>query len=164
MLSMRAARRAAPASPYSRNRLLESRINIADVSFAFPSAKRLDQAGVLAVLKRGKRLNRTDFELRVLNVPVGAAAGESKIAISVPKRLLKSSVARNRIKRLVREEFRVHRVAAAPLHMLVNYKAKNDGRDGLVRRNLRAELATLFDDAAIRMRAVPVNNVHARTG
>lgn len=164
MLSMPAARRVAPASPYSRNQPLGSRISTANVSSAFPSAKRLDQAGVLALLKRGKRLNRTDFELRVLDVSAVAVAGESKIAISVPKRFLKSSVARNRIKRLVREGFRIHRIAAAPLHMLVNYKARNDGRDATVRCNLRVELATLFDDAVHRLLTVHVDNTPVRAG
>lgn len=119
---------------------------------------------MLAILKRGKRLYRPGFELRFLNCPVEAAVGESKIAISVPKRLVKSSVARNRIKRLVREAFRVHRVAAAPLHMLVNYQARNDGRDSDVRRNLRRELASLFEDVVLRAKAAPFQNARVRVG
>lgn len=108
---------------------------------------------MLAVLKRGKRLNRVDFELRFLISTANSAACDSKIAISVPKRLLKSSVARNRIKRLVREAFRRHRAAAAPLHLLVNYKSRNDARVAAVRRSLRVELAGLFNDAVLRAQA-----------
>ncbi len=119
---------------------------------------------MLAVLKRGKRFNRSGFELRVLSSPAKAVIGESKIAISVPKRLLKSSVARNRIKRLVREEFRIHRAAAMPLHMLVNYQARNDGRVAAVRRNLRRALSSLFEDAILRMTAVQADNTRVRAG
>jgi ribonuclease P protein component len=124
----------------------------------------LDQPGVLAVLKKGKRLIRSGFELRFLNLPCTAAVCESRIAISVPKRLVKSSVARNRIKRLVREEFRLHRAATAPIHMLINYQARNDGRDSARRRILRRELASLFADAIVRAQIAPVDDVRARAG
>lgn len=126
--------------------------------------KRLEQAEVLAVLKCGKRLIRSGFELRFLSVPAGAAIGESKIAISVPKRLLKSSVARNRIKRLVREEFRVHRIVGVPLHMLVNYQAKNDGRNAVVRRDLRRALGKLFEDAILRTKVAHADNTNVCAG
>ena len=126
------------------------------MSSTFPSGKRLDQAGVLAVLKRGKRLNRAGFELRFLVSRPKSRTGNSKIAISVPKRLLKSSVARNRIKRLVREEFREHCAAAASLHILVNYKARDDGSDAATRRVLRVELASLFDVAVNCAQAIPL--------
>ena len=100
-----------------------------------------------AVLKRGKRVSRADFELRYLIFPGMNAFSDSKIAISVPKRLLKSSVARNRIKRLVREVFRAHCAAASPLHILVNFKTRNDGREAESRRIMRGELAGLLDEA-----------------
>lgn len=121
---------------------------------AFPSAKRLNQAGVLAVLKRGKRLSQADFELRFLISPVKGAPSGSKIAIAVPKRQLKSAAARNRIKRLVREEYRRHTAANAPLHMLVTFKTKNEGRGAEARRRLRIELASLLDHAASCVKAV----------
>jgi ribonuclease P protein component len=123
------------------------------VSSAFPSGKRLAQAGVLAVLKLGKRLAKADFELRFLIPSTRSVSSVGKIAISVPKRLVKSSVARNRIKRLVREEFRAHEAAKAPLHMHVSYRSRNDGRLASSRRLLRAELAGLFEDAIVRARA-----------
>jgi len=158
---MLAVRRGAPASPYNLLRSYGSLIFTTDVSSALPSRKRLDQPGVLAILKRGKRLNRVDFELRFLISPADGGASGGKLAISVPKRLLKSAVARNRIKRLVREEFRGHRVSAASLHMLVSYKARNDGRDAALRRHLREELASLFDDASLRRQ---VDRTRARAG
>ena len=130
--------------------LSEGLVYCIGVSFAFPSRKRLAQAGVLAILKTGKRLAKADFELKFLIPSASDVAGDGKIAVSVPKRLLKSSVARNRIKRLVREEYRGHKVAAAPLHMLVNYRSRDDGRLASSRRLLRAEVAALFEDAVLR--------------
>ena len=150
---MLVAQRVGPASPFKRKRRYGASIFNSAVSSAFPSGKRLDQAGVLAVLKRGKRLNGVDFVLRLLISPTKNVAEDSGIAISVPKRLLKSSVARNRIKRLVREAFRQHRSAARALHLLVNYKARNDGRDAAARCLLRTELTSLFDDAILRAQA-----------
>lgn len=150
---MLVVRRAAPASPFECSRSYGACIFNSDTSPAFPSGKRLGQAGVLAVLKRGKRLNRVDFELRFLISSANSAGCDSKIAISVPKRLLNSSVARNRIKRLVRETFRGHRAATAPLHMLVNYKSRIDARVATARRSLRIELAGMFDDAILRAQA-----------
>jgi RNase P protein component len=116
---------------------------------------------VLTVLKRGKRLVHASFELRFLIASANPAAAPGKIAISVPKRKLKSAVARNRIKRLVREEFRVHGAARIPLHMLVNYNALNDGRDASIRRLLRTELVNLLNEAIVRAR---VSNSGARAG
>ena len=140
------------ASPYEPS-LSGGLVYCTGVSFAFPSRKRLAQAGVLAILKTGKRLAKVDFELKFLIPAARDVACDGKIAISVPKRLLKSSVARNRIKRLVREEYRAHKVATAPLHMFVNYRSRDDGRLASSRRSLRAELAALFEDAALRTRA-----------
>jgi len=148
---MLAAQKGVRASPYKLP-LNKGLVYCIGVSFAFPSGKRLAQAGVLAILKTGKRIAKADFELKFLIPTAMDAAGGGKVAVSVPKRLLKSSVARNRIKRLVREEYRGHKVAAAPLHMLVNYRSRDDGRLASSRRLLRAELAGLFEDAVLRAR------------
>ena len=129
------------------------------MSFAFPSRKRLGKAGVLAVLRRGKRLKRDAFEVKFVISRAKNSSADSKLAISVPKRLLKSSVARNRIKRIVREEFRVHRAATAPLHLLVIYLASDDARHDAARRILRAELANMFDDA---VRCLHADNIGVR--
>ena len=149
---MLAAQKGVRASPYNPSPI-KGLVHGVGVSFAFPSGKRLAQAGVLAILKTGKRIAKADFELKFLIPFAKDAAGDGKMAVSVPKRLLKSSVARNRIKRLVREEYRAHEVATAPLHMLVNYRSRDDGRLASSRRLLRAELAGLFEDAVLRARA-----------
>ena len=142
--------KAAPASRYKPVPAFGDLIPKFGAAFTFPSGKRLEQSGVLVVLKSGKRLGRADFECRFCFPESDVFAEDSKVAISVPKRLLKSSVARNRIKRLVREVYRTHQVARTPLLMLVNFKARKDGRDTKMRRQLRIELTSMFDTVVQR--------------
>ena len=113
----------------------------------FPPRKRLDQRGVLAILKRSKRVIRPEFELRLGVTATNTAHRDARLAISVPKRQLKSAVARNRVKRLVREIFRSHAIAAAPLDILVTYRAKYDARLPKQRAALREALCGLLTAA-----------------
>jgi ribonuclease P protein component len=107
---------------------------------------------VLAILKSGKRINRGAFECRFSPAQNKEAEKFCAMAISVQKKLLKSSVARNRIKRLVRETFRIHDAAFSPIQVLVNFKSRNDGRDATSRATLRAEIKGLLDSAALKNR------------
>ncbi len=108
---------------------------------------------MLAILKQGKRLSQPAFDLRFIVAPQHQADISARMAIAVPKRLLKSAVARNRIKRQVREAFRGHGASRVPLNMLVTLKVKNDGKRAQARKLLRAELAKLFDDVARRAKS-----------
>ena len=149
---MRVARKAAPVSRYKFSRIQGNEFFKANALFPFPRLKRLKQAEVLAILKSGKRIGRPDFECRFSPTQSQEAGKFGVIAISVPKRLIKSSVARNRIKRLVRETFRVHRAAFSPLKVLVNFKSRDDGRDASSRGRLRVELQGLLDSVVIKTR------------
>ena len=118
--------------------------------------KRLNQADVLEVLRGGRRLSRASFDLRLLLMPPGREPAHARMAIAVPKKLLKSAVARNRIKRVVRETLRAHpSLKTAQAHFLVTFKAKNDCRLMEARRALREELSGLFNDAARRAKSSP---------
>ena len=147
---MPAERRAAPESPFSAAGKFRDDFSLSCAVFAFPARKRLDQAGVQALLTSGKRFGRADFDCRFVTTMGQSGVAEGKIAISVPKRLLKSAVARNRIKRMVREVYRQHALARSPVSLLVNYKSGIDGRNGFARGHLRAALVNLFDEAASR--------------
>ncbi len=95
-------------------------------------------------------MSRGAFECRFSPAQRQESGKFGAIAIAVPKKLLKSSVARNRIKRLVRESFRVHRAAFSSIQVLVNFKSRNDGRTALAREALRAEINSLLDSAVMK--------------
>lgn len=96
---------------------------------------RLTSVGVKQLLARGKRetagLAGTTFSSRTLvradmaaasfiAPPVAEAPDNvSRIALSVPKRLLKRSIDRNRAKRVLRESFRVHAIREAGVDTLI---------------------------------------------
>ncbi len=96
---------------------------------------RLTSVGVKQLLARGKRetagLAGTTFSSRTLvradmaaasqvAPPIAEApAGVSRIALSIPKRLLKRSVDRNRAKRVLRESFRLHAIREAGIDTLI---------------------------------------------
>lgn len=81
--------------------------------------------------------------LAVLHV-APAQAGVSRFGISVPKRSAKSSVQRNRIKRLARELFRKHPAKHAGVDLVVTLT--NHFEVGQARA-LIEELSVLLDDA-----------------
>lgn len=118
--------------------------------FKFPARKRLDQIEVKALLKTGKRLGRADFDCRFVYINEQSDVADGKLAISVPKRLLKAAVARNRIKRMVREVYRQHVLARLPINLMVIYKSRIDGSDATARGQLRSDLVNLLNEAANR--------------
>jgi ribonuclease P protein component len=120
---------------------------------AFPPGKRLDQHGVRAVLKSGRRVSRADVEIKFLVRPIEAAG--ARLAIAVAKRLVRHAVARNRIKRLVREAFRQHPVSACGQDLLVTYKSKDALRLSALRVAMRLQLDQLFSDVQQRVPRVP---------
>lgn len=123
----------------------------------FPRSKRLDQRGVLALLKGGSRAAKPDFELKYSPPSVGSPsvlAGlpeeplpprAGRVAIAVPKKKLASAVARNRVKRLIREQYRLHPVADTALDLLVTLRSTPETKRATVRANLRQSLVALFD-------------------
>ena len=85
----------------------------------FPRERRLIKQEVVVLLENGARFNRGEFGLRLGQ----NTAGFGRLAISVPKRLLKRATDRNYIKRVIREEFRQHEVRARPVDVLVTLRS-----------------------------------------
>lgn len=76
-------------------------------------------------------------------------AGGCRLGITVTRRS-GGAVARNRVKRLVREAFRRHRAALAPaLDLVVNIRP---GAEGRTYRELEAELVGVLGELARRFR------------
>jgi ribonuclease P protein component len=121
--------------------------------FHFSKARRLIQKEVEELLRAGKRLSRDALGVRLLEN--NRALG--RIAIAVPKRIFKRAVDRNRIKRVIREEFRHHEVRRCSVDLLITLRSalkptvgsvQENGKSG--NRHLRETSALLFEDVARR--------------
>lgn len=74
----------------------------------FPKSERLKSSEQIeALFKRGKSV--TCFPLKLFYLPEENTKDGSKIAFSVPKKSFKKAVARNRIKRMLRESYRINK-------------------------------------------------------
>lgn len=109
---------------------------------------RLDQAGVTNVLKTGRRVQGEPADLSARFVLRVAIPPPGRIAIAVPKRILKRAVDRNYVKRIVREGFRHHAVKQEALDVLVSLQAKPAAP-----RELLPQIYALLDQVLLRARA-----------
>ena len=93
-----------------------------------------------AVLKNSRKIRSPHA---VLHVAKGMS-GASRLGVALTRRLLPSSVDRNRMKRAVRETFRRHAVKAAGLELVVMFRSKFVPAD---ERAVVDEVKALFDRA-----------------
>lgn len=122
----------------------------------FSRPHRLIKHEVETLLHAGARLSRADFIIKLGENQVS----RGRIAIAVPKRILKSAVDRNRVKRVIRETFRQHPVRGLPVDMLVTLRSdaqpvpgEHDTRTH--KNRLKREMLThLLADVARRFGAV----------
>jgi ribonuclease P protein component len=82
--------------------------------------RRLLQQDVVKLLQDGARLVHGEFAIKIR----ANNSRRGRIAIAVPKRILKSAVDRNRVKRVIREEFRLHTIRSLPVDLLVTLRSK----------------------------------------
>ena len=84
--------------------------------------------------------------------------GHARLAIAVPKRIVKSAVDRNRVKRAIREQFRQHEIRSSPVDILVTLRhigLDKPRKHGSIRCQLRKTFAKLLGDISQRF-AAPV--------
>ena len=98
--------------------------------------QRLGTAAVAATLKGGKVVRAARFHLYRL----ATAFGYPRLALVVPKRLAPRAVTRNRIRRLVREAFRMQQARLGALDCVVRL-VKAPGDTPVTREEIEALLA-----------------------
>ena len=103
---------------------------------------RFAERGAFGPVLRGPR--KIKGRLAVLHA-VAARGPESRLGIALTRRLVPTSLERNRVKRIVREAFRRHGVKHAGYDCVITLRGKLAAADLPV---LRSEIVTLFDRLA----------------
>lgn len=129
------------------------------MSFAFPKHEKLKSRKVIAQLfSEGKSISK--FPVKLLYVPCDKAASErvqkatvNQAAFAVPKRHFKLAVTRNRIKRQLREAYRLHK------HMLSEENGRKFallflylGKDKPQYAQVEASISKLLEDMQKELR------------
>ena len=118
----------------------------------FRRQHRLVKHEVEALLGHGARLSRPPLALKLKE----NMAGQGRIAIAVPKRIQKRAVDRNKVKRVIREQFRQHGARRLPVDILFTLQSQLTGRadigntDKQARDRLREALKQLLADVSRR--------------
>jgi ribonuclease P protein component len=104
------------------------------------SARLLAKAEFDAVFQRGARLGGACFRIHVLHLP-----GPARLGLALAKRAVPHASDRNRLRRQVREAFRLNRAALHGRHLVVI--ARNEAATAK-REVARADIDRLLDRAA----------------
>ncbi len=125
----------------------------------FPRCARIrTSAQYQAVFSEGSRVSGAYFRLHLAQ---GGAFPKPRLGIAVSKRVDKSAVARNRIKRVCRDYFRVHRdELRAAEYVLV---AKPDAAKA-ISTQWRADLEKLFHRAQTLLSNAAIGTMHGSSG
>ena len=107
----------------------------------FPRRHRFTGQGSFGAVLRSSRKFRSPHA--VLHVSSGLS-GSSRLGVALTRRLLPSSVQRNRVKRALREVFRRHAVKAAGYDLVVMFRARFDPAE---QRAVVNEVKGLLDQA-----------------
>ncbi|MEO8384799.1 MAG: ribonuclease P protein component [Betaproteobacteria bacterium] len=124
----------------------------APVRSAFRRQHRLVKRDVVGLLKDGARLAKANLVIKLSENKFGGG----RLAIAVPKRILKRAVDRNRVKRVIRETFRLNAARVLPVDLLVTLQSSPKATDGggitakPVRHQLRQTAKQLLADICQR--------------
>lgn len=121
----------------------------------FPRAARLlTPAQFDPVFKTGSRIQSAHFRAHVLS----SAAGSARLGITIAKRNVASSVDRNRIRRQIREAYRLRRPSLDGFDIVVIAKG---GIAGHANDVIRQDLVQLLTRIAALKRAPPPGTIAA---
>lgn len=101
-----------------------------------------------ATYARGRRFADGFFTVTANNNGCGAA----RLGMAVAVRAAGGSVARNRIRRLIRESFRLHQHELPPLDLVVGVRPRAAAESG---RTLRLSLAALWNQVSAQCATSP---------
>jgi ribonuclease P protein component len=110
----------------------------------FPPSRRLRKPREFQqVYAHGRRLGNEFFTLSAQP----NASSSARLGMSVAVRSMGGAVQRNRLRRLIRESFRVHRCMMPPLDLVIGARAAARGAD---RAQLRSSLEQLWQKIALQ--------------
>jgi ribonuclease P protein component len=110
----------------------------------FPPASRIRRPGEFKqIYAAGRRLGNEFF---TANAQPNALPG-ARLGLSVAVRTMGSAVARNRVRRLIRESFRLNQSTVPPLDIIIGVRASARDAEGA---RLRASLEQLWQKIAIQ--------------
>jgi ribonuclease P protein component len=119
----------------------------------FPRAARLLKAKDFSHLRTaGRRIGTQHLSAQIAANTVDGA----RLGLAISKRVSKSAVRRNRIKRLARDSFRRMRGTLPPFDILLIARSSADQEDNA---SLRAELARLWQRIATLNPALPTGTM-----
>ena len=131
---------------------------------AFRRQHRLVKREVVGLLRDGARLAKVNLVVKLSENTFGSG----RLAIAVPKRILKRAIDRNRVKRVIRESFRQHASRVLPVDLLVTLQSRPKAAVGAcitakpARHQLRQAVTQLFADICRRFgratHAEPLSN------
>jgi ribonuclease P protein component len=113
-------------------------------SLSFPRARRLCKPGDFKRVYAGGR--RIGNEFFTINAEANALE-RARLGMSVAVRTMGGAVARNRVRRLIRESFRHHQALMPPLDIIVGVRA---AARAAASTELRASLERLWQKLMIR--------------
>ena len=122
------------------------------MGFLFPKSEKLKrEKAIKQVFSQGKGVYKYPF--KVVLVPGEFIEGEElpKVMVSAPKRAFKKAVDRNRIKRQIREAYRLSKsewlanVANKPAYLAIMYVAKEHNSSELIQKKLKKVLYLLSE-------------------
>ena len=135
--------------------------------YTFRKPERLNRKKVLERMFAGGARSYSFFPLRVVYVPAQELEVPVSVLVSVSKRRFKRAVKRNRVKRQVREAYRLNKhllldvlpPGCPPLAVAFIYLANELCDSALITRRMQAALARVADNlAACPLQAQPLSS------
>lgn len=122
------------------------------MGFLFPKSEKLkSEKAIKEVFSKGKGVFKYPFKVVILPKEFCVDEQLPQVMVSVPKRAFKKAVDRNRIKRQMREAYRLHKeewlaeTGNKPAYLAIMYVAKEHNTSVLIQKKLKKVLSLLTE-------------------